>query len=94
MHAVEKLEAEQKIKLAEMNHDMKMQQVKLENDIKLEHTKKSNEQEISYLNSLHTKNVNLTQYLVAKEQGGPTKWIKIDTETQTSPQVHLHDNQK
>jgi hypothetical protein len=88
-HELEKADVIHKLEIERVKHESVLQRKKEEQMLNLETIRNSNSESSYYLEGLEKMGVDLTQYLVAKEQGGPHKWIKVDGSN--DPKLHLHN---
>jgi len=75
-----KKQSELELELAESNKAFEIKKLKEIND-----------EEIRKYLSLKEMGVNLTDYLIAKEKGSPSKWIQFDSNKDSNSQVHFID---
>ena len=61
----------------------------MKKNIEIKKQKEINDEEIHIYISLKEMGVNLTDYLIAKEKGFPSKWIQLDSNKNSSNQVHF-----
>ena len=71
--------------------ELEIEIAELTKNFEIKKQKEINDEEIRKYISLKEMGVILTDYLIAKEKGSPSKWIQLDSNKDSSNQVHFID---